>query len=43
MLEDEIKKEKLSWSLIRSNFFIDDNYLNEIGIDEDMKRRIKND
>lgn len=41
MLEEDIKKEKSSWSSIKSNFVSDDDYLDEIGVDEELKKEIE--
>ncbi|HLC95849.1 MAG TPA: hypothetical protein VJH97_00825 [Candidatus Nanoarchaeia archaeon] len=42
LLEDELEKEKSSWSLIQSNFYSDEDYLNELGLDESLKKEIRN-
>ena len=42
MIEKIIKNEKSAWSTIKSNFVADENYLNEIGVDEELKKEIKN-
>jgi hypothetical protein len=41
MLEEDLKKEEASWGLIQSNFVTAD-YLDSLGLDEELKREIKN-
>ena len=42
VIEDIIKEKNSSWLSIKSNFVKDDDYLNEIGVNEELKKRIKN-
>jgi len=42
LLEEKIEVKRLSWSLIESNFYTTDEYLNELGLDEELKKEIKN-
>jgi len=42
VIEDIVKDKNSSWMSIKSNFVIDEDYLNEIGVNEDLKKRIKN-
>lgn len=41
MLEKKIKT-KSSWSTVKSNFVADGDYLDELGLDEKLKKEIKN-
>ncbi len=42
MIEDKVKDKRASWLSIKSSFLADRDYLDEIGVDEDLKREIRN-